>query len=453
MTAIRKMFGAKVPFAAVIAFLAIAVLGFAAFTSFSKKELNYTLFMEDMSSAPVELDFGAMPSLGDFNFFSKMRENLLAEKADFVEANLSDMVLRVYIKGNMELEAPILTKGREGSWWETPAGIYKIETKNKSHFSSFGNVFQPWSMSFQGNFFIHGWPYYPDGAPVESTYSGGCIRLSDESAEKVFKLVSVGMPVIVFERDFEPDDFVYQSKPPELSAKSYLVADLMNNFVFLDKDRGERLPVASVTKLMTALVAGEFINLEKNIIIPKEAIMQTSRPRLKAGDSASAFDLLFPLLLESSNESAEVFASHLGRSRFLSLMNKKSAAIGMYSSRFADPSGISEENVSTCVDLFNLAKYLYNNRGFILNMSAGNAKNSAYGTPSFENLENLNPFKNDPSFIGGKIGKTAAAKETVLSVFELEFSGEKRPIAVIILGSENVYLDTMKVIDWLKNNY
>ncbi|PIP46640.1 MAG: hypothetical protein COX15_00070, partial [Candidatus Colwellbacteria bacterium CG23_combo_of_CG06-09_8_20_14_all_42_19] len=83
-----------------------------------------------------------------------------------------------YEKGVFVNEFAILSKGKEGSWWETPAGLYKVQSKEKEHFSSFGRVYQPWSMAFQGNFFIHGWPYYPGGRAVESTYSGGCIRLA-----------------------------------------------------------------------------------------------------------------------------------------------------------------------------------------------------------------------------------------------------------------------------------
>ncbi|MFA4999470.1 MAG: L,D-transpeptidase family protein [Parcubacteria group bacterium] len=451
--AVKNALNAKITLRLVVPLLFILVIGFAVFAFLFRENTNYSLFVGDTSLASPEFEFGPAPALGDFDFFSDVKEAFLESKADFIEANLSDMVIRVYLKGDMKYEAPILTKGKEGSWWETPAGIYKIETRERSHFSSFGRVYQPWSMSFQGNFFIHGWPYYPDGRPVESSFSGGCIRLSDESAEKIFNLAYAEMPVIVFEKDFASDGFVYRSNPPELNAGAYLVADLNNNYVLLDKNRSEILPIASITKIMTALVAGEYINLETNVAVPTEAIVYTSRPRLKTGEFVSAYDLLFPLLLESSNEAAETFANHVGRERFISLMNKKAKAIGMNETRFVDPSGSGEGNQSTTADLFNFAKYLYNNRSFVLKIASGSLKNSVYGKPSFVNLENFNLFGADSSFVGGKIGKTIAAKETFLGVWSLQISGETRPITIILLGSEDVYSDAGKILTWLKFNY
>ncbi|MCK9497282.1 MAG: L,D-transpeptidase family protein [Candidatus Colwellbacteria bacterium] len=453
MSYIKSIFSKKVPIGVVITLLILIVIGFFSFIFISKEKLNYTLFVGDMSVTPEELEFGSIPALGDFDFFNKVKNSFLENKADFMEANLSEMIIRVYIKGENKYEAPILTKGREGSWWETPAGIYKIETMEKNHFSSFGHVYQPWSMSFQGNFFIHGWPYYPSGMPVESEYSGGCIRLSDESAKEIFKMAYMDMPIIVFEEDFNSDGFVYHSKPPELSASAYLVADIMNNYVLLDKNRSEIMPIASITKLMTALIAGEFINLDKEIYVPEEALIQTSKPRLSVGEKISAYDLLFPLLMESSNEAAEVFARNTSKNWYISLMNRKASSIGMLHTEFADPSGIDKENKSTCMDLFNLSKYIFNNRSFIFKISAGRMEKSAYGEPSFKNLSNFNLFSENQAFIGGKVGKTTAAKETFLGVFNLDFSEEKRPIAIIILGSNDVYSDTVKVLDWLKSNY
>lgn len=449
----KNVFNAKIPLVVVIILFAVLVIGFCVFAVFFREKISYSLFLGDTSLSPAEFEFGPAPAFGNFDFFSDVKEDFMEAEADFIEANLSDMVVRVYMGGELKYEAPILTKGREGSWWETPAGIYKIETMEKIHFSSFGRVYQPWSMSFQGNFFIHGWPYYPGGSPVESSFSGGCIRLSDESAKKVYGLSYIGMPIIVFEQDFASDGFVYRSNPPELSADAYLVADLNNNYVLLEKNRSETLPIASITKVMTALVAGEYINLDSDIIVPENAIIYTSNPRLKAGEKISAYNLLFPLLMESSNEAAETFLSHLGRDRFISLMNKKAKAVGMDQTEFVDSSGIGDGNKSTASDLFNLAKYLHNNRSFILKISAGDVDNSAYGKPVFNNLENYNLFANDPSFIGGKIGKTTGAKETFIGVWKMELSGKERPIVVILLGSDSIRPDAEKVINWLKSNY
>ena len=105
----------------------------------------------------------------------------------FIAANLSEMRLYLFENGVATATYPILSKGKRGSRWETPTGLYKIETKEQDHFSSLGQVHMPQSMQFFGNFFIHGWPYYPDGTPVPEGYSGGCIRLSTDDATAVFE--------------------------------------------------------------------------------------------------------------------------------------------------------------------------------------------------------------------------------------------------------------------------
>lgn len=414
---------------------------------------NYNIVLPAENGFTAGLTYGSWPALENAQFFKRVRSRLVTGKIDFIEANLSTMKLAVFKEGQPVLEVDILTKGKEGSWWETPAGVYKINAKEEVHFSSFGRVYMPWSLPFQGNFFIHGWPYFPDGQPVDSDYSGGCIRLSVEDAKKVFDLARVGMPVLVFEGDFENDDFEYRVKGPKISAKSYLAADLRNNFIFSEKASKDILPVASITKLVSALVATEYVNLEKEIIIDERMLASTTVPRLKPGEGISVFNLLYPLLLESSNEAANVLSYFLGPAHFTDLMNGKAQSIGMASSYFVDASGLDAGNVSTAEDLFNLAKYIYNNRSFIFKISTGQLNKTAYGSPLYGNLLNFNIFEKDPDFAGGKIGMTNASKETILAVFDLDIRGEERPVAIIVLGSENVAKDAKVLLAWLKANF
>jgi len=453
ITAIKNIFKAKLPVSVVFALITVLIVGFIVFILFFSRDTSPPILISDTSFPPAEFDFGPMTALHNFDFFTATKTNFIENEADFIEANLSDMMIRVYLNGKMEYEAPILTKGREGSWWETPAGIYRVESKIRNHFSSFGQVHLPWTLPFHGNFFIHGWPYYPGGTPVASTFSGGCIRLANDVAKKIFDMAYVGMPIIVFENDFIPDNFLHRPSEPELTANAYLVADLNNHYVFLKHNQDAVLPIASITKMMTSLVVIGYINLDHQITVPENATIRTSKPRLKKGESFSAYNLLFPLILESSNEAAETLASRLGRSRFITLMNKKADSIGMSLTQFDDPSGLSAENKSSAVDLFNFTRYMYHNRSFILRIASGRLMDSVYGRPVFRNLENYNLFGDDPSFFGGKTGQTTAAGETFLGVFEIEFSGQTRPVAVIVLGSQNSRADIEQILNWLKSHY
>jgi len=228
---------------------------------------------------------------------------------------------------------------------------------------------------------------------------------------------------------------------------------MKSGYVFAEKGSLEAVPIASITKLMTALVATEYVNLEKEIDIPQTAIVKTSVPRLKAGGRATLFSLLHPLLMESSNEAAEAIARSLGRNYFINLMNEKAKAIGMEHSAFSDPSGSEAANVSTAEDLFLLARYLYNNRSFILKLSAGSLDVSAYEIPEYQHLANFNALDGQPEFAGGKVGLSTDAGETMLAIFETPFNGETRPVAVIALQSKNNKADITSLFEWAKTTY
>lgn len=441
----------KVAFA--IPLIVILAVGFYIF--YPKDEVyNYNLILPQTSGFSDNFtmaSFNPLMSVIDFEYFQKVEEELINQKADFIKADLTSMELTFYKNGKIEQKYKILSKGKEGSWWETPAGIYKIGTKEINHFSTFGNVYMPFSMQFEGNFFIHGWPYYPDGTSVGSSYSGGCIRLSNEDAKDLYNKIKIGIPVLVLEKDFEKDTFSYQYKKPVISANNYLIADLKSNFVFLEKNSENKVPIASISKLITALVTTEYINLDKQIIVDPSSLVETTIPRLQANQKISVYDLLKLLLAESSNEAAEALANFTGRDYFIELMNSKAQSIGMTGSSFEDPSGLSKNNISSSRDLFLLLKYIYNNRSFILKLTNGDFEESPYDS-QFNDLRNFNNFEKD-GFIGGKIGETPEAGKTIVAAFELDFNGQKRPIAIILLNSTDLHSDVNIILNYLKTSF
>lgn len=422
---------------------------------FRSTTLSYTINLPTVPEPDRSaFTYGEQPALSNPDFFGKVKQQFVTDKASFIEADLSAMIMRVYKNGELSFEVPIDSKGREGSWWETPAGLYKIGKKEERHFSGMGHVWMPWSMNFQGNFYIHGRTYYPDGTLTAKEFTGGCIRLTTDNAEKVFNAVESGTPVLVFEHSFSPDTFTYESiSAPTLLAPIYLSADLRNNRVFISKESTQVVPIASITKLMTALIATEYINLDNSATVSKEALVYTSKSRLTEGSQYTIYQLLFPLLMESSNEAAETIARYYGRASFIQHMNEKAASIGMVHTHFADPSGASADNTSTAEDLFMLAKYIYNNRSFIFNITSGKVKGSAYGATEFTDLGNFNDFVGREFFFGGKNGKTIAAAETNLSVFQFPVGTTTRPIVYIVLGSQNAHDDSEKILDYTLDHF
>lgn len=442
----KQIIHTPVPFWLVVLTLFIMGAGMLTlFSLFHETVFNYALSLpsagEIKSSA---LSYGEQPALSNPDFFKKTKDEFIAQGANFIEADLSQMSLRLYKAGVLAKEVPILTKGKEGSWWETPAGIYKIGSKEKSHFSSFGHVYQPWSMTFQGNFFIHGWPYHPDGTPVASTYSGGCIRLSDDDAQSIYELADVGMPVLVFEKDFASDEFSYRTRTPDTTANAYFAADLKNNFVFLAKGSKDPIPFGDFSQLLGALVATDYINIEKNILLTEDMVSGANEPRLVLGEEVTPYDLLHLGIVGTSTAPTHVFSEILGKRRFASLFNDKARAVGM---------SHTKGEMTTPEDLFYLSKYIYNNRNFLFKMSAGDLKNSAYGESKFKDVPNGNLFSDAATFFGGKAMKTADGTESFMGVFNMEIGGETRPIFIFLSGSSSTTEDMPGMIQYIRSYY
>lgn len=443
----------KISLGLILAILFVGGIIVALFYYFPRKEIKqYHIQLNDGENKDVEFQYGIWPELGDVNFFHNVLTKMINQKMDFILADLDEMKMTIYKSGEAIENVSIIAKGRVGSWFETPVGLYKIEAKFSKAYSKLANVYMNYALVFEGNFLIHGWPYYPNGRKVDSSYSGGCIRLFDEDAKKVYNLAEIDMPVLVFKKDLLIENSSYRYSIPELSAEAYLAVDLKNNFVFLEKNKNQQFPIASITKLITALAVLDHTFLEYNIVVPKEALVFTSIPRLKAGQKISVFDLLALLLVESSNEAGSTLAQYLGEDKMVNWMNDIAKSIGMINTHFVDPNGFLSENISTPIDLYQLARYLYFNRSFIFKMTKGIFDNTYYGQPIYE-LKNLNLFSNDEDFVGGKIGKTETSKETMMAVFELQFNGEKRPIVFIALKSDDVKSDILKMVDFVKTHY
>jgi len=180
-------------------------------------------------------------------------------------------------------------------------------------------------------------------------------------------------------------------------------------------------------------------------------LTQTSIKRLEVNQKYNVFELLYLLLLESSNEAAQTLSYFLGPQKFVQLMNLKARAIGMENSHFVDAAGMEAENISTAQDLAILAKYLYFNRRFILDISQG--KEYYIFNFRFSNLlQNFNKLE-EKEFIGGKVGLSKVSGETALSLFEININNQKRPIAIVALGSSDSKKDTEKILNWIKSVY
>jgi serine-type D-Ala-D-Ala endopeptidase (penicillin-binding protein 7) len=146
-----------------------------------------------------------------------------------------------------------------------------------------------------------------------------------------------------------------------LRSSSALVQDAATGEVVFGKNPEAVVPIASITKLMTAMVildAG--LDLEEQIKLSREdaVAMKGSRSRLRTGLEISRGDLLLLALMASENRAAAALGASYpgGLEAFVDAMNLKAAAIDMHDSRFVEPTGLSPANVSTASDLAKLVR-------------------------------------------------------------------------------------------------
>lgn len=158
-----------------------------------------------------------------------------------------------------------------------------------------------------------------------------------------------------------------------LYAKAALLMDASNNRVLYEKNGYEVLPMASTTKIMTAILALEYGNLEDEVTVSKKA---ASMPKvhlgMREGDVFKLKDLLFSLMLESHNDTAVAIAEHIGGSTegFAELMNQKARDLGCENTWFITPNGLDASqgdkiHSTTAYDLAKIASYAVQNDLFV----------------------------------------------------------------------------------------
>ncbi len=150
--------------------------------------------------------------------------------------------------------------------------------------------------------------------------------------------------------------------------QGYVLIECSSNRVLKAENEHERLPMASTTKIMTALIAVERLKLDDVVTIPKEAVgVEGSSIYLKLGEKISVLDLLYGLMLRSGNDSAMAIAIHTAGSvsKFVELMNEKAKQLGLKNTSFKNPHGLSEkEHFTSAYDLALIASYAMKNPVF-----------------------------------------------------------------------------------------
>lgn len=212
----------------------------------------------------------------------------------------------------------------------------------------------------------------------------------------------------------------FKAKALETSAKAYILVNAETLGILVGENYNIKLPMASTTKIMTALILAEQKNLQKTVKVTKEMIsVEGSSMGLLEGDTVSFNNLLYGMLLASGNDAANVTAIALGGSteNFAKMMNRKAKEIGLKNTNFVTPSGLDAENhFSTAYDLAVLTAYALKNKVFKNAVSSYKAT-LFYGNPPYRRtITNHNKLLIEyEDAIGVKTGFTKKAGRCLVS--------------------------------------
>lgn len=241
----------------------------------------------------------------------------------------------------------------------------------------------------------------------------------------------------------------------EISAKAAITTDQTASKIYYQKNIFEKLPVASLTKLMTATIVLETEKPDTTVIISKKAVDQEGEAgKLIVSEEITIENLLKALLIESSNDAAFALEEYFDSKNIdlINLMNQKAIALDLKNTHFVSSSGIEDDgNYSTAYDFARLVAYSLNNEQLWNILKLPSARIISADGSNIRNLTTSNQLLGKiEGLIGGKTGYTLKAKGCLLIVVAVN---PDTKIITVVLGSDDRFGETEKLINWIKSAY
>ncbi|TRM12611.1 D-alanyl-D-alanine carboxypeptidase [Lentibacillus cibarius] len=243
---------------------------------------------------------------------------------------------------------------------------------------------------------------------------------------------------------------VGQAKPG-VSADNAVLMEQSSGRVLYDKQAHEQRSIASITKIMTAIIAIESGKLDETVTVSNRAVHAIgSSIYLEKGEKIKLKDLVYGLMLRSGNDAAVAISEYVGGSveGFVHLMNKKASWIGMTNSSFANPHGLDADNhYSTAYDMALLMRYAMDNNVFrqVTQTKIYKSDDQKY---VWRNKHKLLTSRYQYT-IGGKTGYTSTAGRTLVTAAKKE---DMELIAVTLNASAD-WNDHIGMFEWGFDNY
>ena len=307
------------------------------------------------------------------------------------------------------------------------------------------------------SFFI--WYFGSSEKKVETEFSNGnSVSKEYKLKDKPAALENFVPPTIVVFRDSESilPKRNWLVPPLELKAEAVMAIKLDGNRIYYNKNMNKQRPIASITKLMTAIIVLENYNLNDVIKITKKDIgREGSSGNLRVEEIMTIRSLLTIMLIESSNNAAITLANQ--RPDFILLMNKKAQDLNLSNTNFTNPDGLDEtDNYSSAFDIAKIFSYLIKNHKEALEiLKIKNIVIYSSDGKIEHRLKNTNELLGRVSeVLAGKTGYTDNAGESLtLLISDLYSNNFNNDIITVVLGSPNRFDESEKLIQWLKEAY
>jgi len=241
---------------------------------------------------------------------------------------------------------------------------------------------------------------------------------------------------------------------PVIGAEGAIAVDLETGEILFSQNNHRSRSIASLTKIMTAIVILEENNLDEIVTISKKASSEIgSQIYLKEGEQMTVRNLLTALLISSANDSAYALAEYNAGSveNFVAKMNKKAKLLGLYNTSFANPVGLDDsKNYSTPYDLAILGRYAYR-KPFV-------AETVGIKETTVSSINGLkHTVVSTNKILGGYLNiegiKTGKTEDAGLCLMAIGNNGDGRKVLAIVLDSPDRFKETKILLDWAFRAY
>lgn len=249
-----------------------------------------------------------------------------------------------------------------------------------------------------------------------------------------------------------PQTIAAGSDAMSVSAKAAYFVEVESGNVLYQKNEHQRLPIASLVKIMTMVVALETRDLKESFLVSsKAADMEPDKMLLITGEKLTLEELLDGIILVSANDAAEVLAEEAfsDREKFIKQMNKKAVLLGMNNTKFINPTGLEEDDISqysTAYDVILMSRFAIKSFPHLLDISGSShifiPQNSTH--QDYDLYSGINLITTYPVVVGFKTGFTPEAGLTLVTVAKRE----GKMVLGVILGSEDRRGEARELLDY-----